>query len=101
MKGEGGGGGGGRGPRDMIFVIDSFYTNYVKPWTSHGKDLQTLCCSGLGNLSVAWIWWKDSLKIGFFLVLKAGTCYQVIVPSSSFSSGLNSRDCGMDSRTEK
>lgn len=39
----------------MIFVIDSFYTNYVKPWTSHGKDLQTLCCSGLGNLSVAWI----------------------------------------------
>ena len=56
MKGEGGGGErGGGGPRDMIFVIDSFYTNYVKPWTSHGKDLQTLCCSGLGNLSVAWI----------------------------------------------
>ena len=48
-------GGGGGGARDMIFVLDSFYTNYVKPGTSHGKDLQTLCCSGLGHLSVAWI----------------------------------------------
>ena len=51
MRGEGGCGGGGEGARDMIFVFDSFYTN--KPRTSHGKDLQTLCCSGLGNLSVA------------------------------------------------
>ena len=56
MRGEGGGGGGrGGDARDMIFVLDSVYTNYVKLRTSHGKDLQTLCCSGLGHLSVAWI----------------------------------------------
>ena len=101
--GEGGrgwrGGGGGRGTWYLLL------THFTPTTSNPGRHTERIYkrYAVLASETFLWrgFWWKDSLKIGFFLVLKAGTCYQVMVPSSSFSSGLNSRDCGMDSRTEK